>query len=654
MTAYHVQLPGGGGNPGGNNLSVQYNNNSAFGGVSIGVANQVFGVNNGATGYEFKTLTAGTGISIVHGAGSVTIATSGVGDMTKAVYDPNDDGIIAIAQGGTGADTAAGARTNLGLVIGTNVQAFDATLQSLSALGTGADKIAYTTGVDTWAETTLTAFGRTLIDDANSSDARTTLGVAIGTDVQAYDATLAALAAYNTNGLITQTAADTFTGRTITGTTNQITVTNGNGVAGNPTLSLPQDYHTAATPTLGGLTITAAANGALTALTVTGAAHTALTASTERIGVRFDLSANKQWATGDFAEQRELVINAPTYSAVGASNITIARTVSVTGAPIPGTNVTVDITTALSTESYGAYGNASGGSIGIFAQQPGIANGVGNIGVIAAFGMVGLDTINLGNQTATVTELSNGYIGNSTYDSDTNTRTVTHASLFRIKGLPESTSDRVVFTNGPHALTVTAEGTVRASASTITRAINVMDYEVTLADGTNITSSGMAAVGIGQVTLQTLAGTPTVDRMSSLYLKGAPITAAGVTITDKYAIFVDAGASRFDGRVLETQGADVASANDLTLGSDGNCFEITGNTQINAITTSGWQNGAMITLLFTSTPTVKHNTAGGAGTAVILLAGAADFSATAGDTLTLRLCEIGGTQAWREIGRAVI
>lgn len=67
-------------------------------------------------------------------------------------------------------------RSNIGLVIGTDVQAYDATLQSLSALGTMSDKIAYTTGVDTWAETGITTLGRALIDDATQADMNTTIG----------------------------------------------------------------------------------------------------------------------------------------------------------------------------------------------------------------------------------------------------------------------------------------------------------------------------------------------------------------------------------------------------------------------------------------------------------------------------------------------
>jgi hypothetical protein len=59
---------------------------------------------------------------------------------------------------------------------------------------------------------------------------------------QPSDATLDALAAYNTNGLLTQTTGDTFTGRTITGTASRISITNGNGVSGNPTINIDTSY----------------------------------------------------------------------------------------------------------------------------------------------------------------------------------------------------------------------------------------------------------------------------------------------------------------------------------------------------------------------------------------------------------------------------
>lgn len=99
------------------------------------------------------------------------------------------------------------------------------------------------------------------------------------------------------------------------------------------------------------------------------------------------------------------------------------------------------------------------------------------------------------------------------------------------------------------------------------------------------------------------------------------------------------------------KGADIASADVLVLGTDGNYFDVTGTTTINHIDNSGWQAGSLVMLQFDGSVTVTHNAGSPTGSeASILLSGAGDFSATANDTILL---VYNGT-TWREVARTVI
>lgn len=141
-------------------------------------------------------------------------------------------------------------------------------------------------------------------------------------------------------------------------------------------------------------------------------------------------------------------------------------------------------------------------------------------------------------------------------------------------------------------------------------------------------------------------GAGTIDVASAIRVRAAPTIG-----TNNYSIFVEAGTVRFDGRLLTAQGSDVASADEIALGADGNYFDITGAVQINHINNTGWIAGTIVVLQFDGAPTVVHNSAAPAGTeASILLAGAVNFVATAGDTLVL----IYGGTTFRELARTVI
>lgn len=203
------------------------------------------------------TLSSQDAGSIVVSGGTISGVTFISGDVTISGGTISGITDLAVDDGGTGASTALGARANLGLAIGTDVQAYSSVLFGVAERYTAADEIIYSSASGVLASTTLSSFGRTIasgadaaavrsslglgdiavqnagsvaisggtisgitdlaVDDggtgaSTAEDARTNLGLAIGTDVQAYDAGLASIAGLSTSAdeLIYLTGADTY------------------------------------------------------------------------------------------------------------------------------------------------------------------------------------------------------------------------------------------------------------------------------------------------------------------------------------------------------------------------------------------------------------------------------------------------------------
>jgi hypothetical protein len=124
------------------------------------------------------TLTALAGVTVsanklIYATAADTFATTDLTSFARTLLDDAD---------------ASAARTTLG------AQAQDAELTAIAGLTSAADKLPYFTGSGTAALADFTSFARTLLDDADATAARSTLGLVIGTNVQAQDAELTAIA----------------------------------------------------------------------------------------------------------------------------------------------------------------------------------------------------------------------------------------------------------------------------------------------------------------------------------------------------------------------------------------------------------------------------------------------------------------------------
>lgn len=147
------------------------------------------------------------------------------------------------------------------LVSGTNIK----TVNSSSLLGSGNLSVGTVTSISATAP----AAGFTVSGSPINSSG--TLTFALADD-------LAAVEGLATTGIATRTAFNTWTTRTITGTASRITITEGDGVSGNPTLDISSAYVGQSSITTLGTIISGVWNGTALVTTCGGTGLTSYTA----------------------------------------------------------------------------------------------------------------------------------------------------------------------------------------------------------------------------------------------------------------------------------------------------------------------------------------------------------------------------------------
>jgi len=148
-------------------------------------------------------------------------------------WEADTSGAGGVADGDKGDITVAGDGATW--TIDTNV----VDLANLQQVNTGTLLGRFSASTGNVESLSISANVQSLLGAADYAAMKGLLDLEIGTDVQAFDDDLSALAGLSSTGLAVRTASNTWAQRTVTGTTNQVTVTNGDGVSGNPTISLP-------------------------------------------------------------------------------------------------------------------------------------------------------------------------------------------------------------------------------------------------------------------------------------------------------------------------------------------------------------------------------------------------------------------------------
>lgn len=123
--------------------------------------------------------------------------------------------------------------------------------------------------------------------------------------------------------------------------------------------------------------------------------------------------------------------------------------------------------------------------------------------------------------------------------------TLTTSVTLEIDRAPNAAAN-AIFTNSYVVQAGSATSLGATTASMQYAVFNVPAHTVTVTGTTGVTGIGFAGVKIEQITI-TDSSAVTFTNSASLYIANAPVAAGSVTLTNPYAIWVDAGISRFDG-----------------------------------------------------------------------------------------------------------
>jgi hypothetical protein len=466
---------------------------------------------------------------------------------------------LPIADGGTGSSTAILARTALGLEIGTNVQAYDAGLLSIAALTTAANKSIYTTASDVYATYDLTAFGMSILDDANEATFKATVNLEIGTDVQAYDASLTSISAltYVSGSYIALTAADTYTVRTYTQVLSDIGAANSGA---NSSITSLTGLTTPLAANYGG---TGIANAAGETITLTGG---------------FALNLTLSAATGVTLPTSGTLVN----SAVATlSSLTSIGTITTgglgTGAVIAGVTMTLG-----SDVNYDLYYRSSN-ILTRLAPNTAASNkflrmiGTGTAGQAPSWEALGASDIPDISATYSVKAGNTSLVTLGTVTTGTWTATTIKANYLQNAATDLGAADvNVVLSNsnGSYVTNLTTDGTITATVGFA----GALTGNVTgNASGTAATVTGAAQAAITSLgTLTTLS----IDNLT-LDLNTISSTSGDINITPVAGskIVLD-GTVNIDAGVITS----VTSLNALTLTSVATGFTIAGGTSSKTLT----------------------------------------------------------------------